>query len=331
MTTPTLTQIRTKIRRLTGRPSPQQISDSEIDEYINTFYLYDMPAHLKLFEQKTTFEFMTEANVDEYDLSQMPITVGAQTVSASNVYTSFVPPLFVAGYQSFWSQDRQQFFNQYPMLSDINSSVLGNGGPGPYSVTFGTGPFLQNKVTVGAIDSTGNVINVVDLPTNRTNGTWQVINSSTIVTGSINYLTGAATITFNNTIPTGNEITFTAVPYVANRPQAALYFANTITLRPVPDKSYLVQLNAFKRPTAFLNTIDEPELEQWWQYIAYGATKKIFEDTSDPEGVVAIMPALKEQENLVNRRSLVQRTNQRTATIYTEQTSFSASDNQNRF
>ena len=95
-----------------------------------------------------------------------------------------------------------------------------------------------------------------------------------------------------------------------------------ITLRPVPDQSYLVEVNAFKKPTALLDAGESPELQQWWQYLAYGAAKKIFEDTQDLTGIQSLMGGFREQENLINRRNIVQRTNQRTATIYTEMTAF---------
>ena len=64
----TLADIRVKVRRLTGRPSPQQITDAQIDTYINTFYQYDFPEHLRVFSNETTFTFMTTPNVDTYDM-----------------------------------------------------------------------------------------------------------------------------------------------------------------------------------------------------------------------------------------------------------------------
>ena len=72
-------------------------------------------------------------------------------------------------------------------------------------------------------------------------------------------------------------------------------------------------------------------LKQWWQYLAYGAAKKVFEDSQDPEGKHAIMEEFKEQERLVLRRTIVQRTAQRTATIYTEMVGFPYGNFNNRF
>lgn len=327
----TLANIRTKVRRLTGKPSPQQITDAQIDDYVNTFYQYDMPETLRLFSQETVFEFMTEANVDQYNLATMTVWTGVDDVPVRDVFINLEPPLYIAGYQSFWSQSRSQYLATYPPLAQINTSVTGDGGTGPYTVTLANTPIQQFDVTVGAIDNTDAAINCVDVPTNRTDGTWIQSNTNTVVTGSVNYITGVLSVTFPNAIPSGNEITFTAVPYVASRPQAALYFDDILTIRPIPDKSYLVQVNAYKKPTILVNSGENPELRQWWQYLAYGAAKKIFEDSQDPEGVNALMQAFKEQEKLVLRRTIVQQTNQRSSTIYTEMTGSSYNNFNNRF
>ena len=327
----TLANIRTKVRRLTGRPSPQQITDAQIDDYINTFYLYDMPEHLRLFSQETVFEFMTTSNVDQYDLRTLTTWTGVSDQPIADVFINLKPPAYVAGYQCFWSQSREQFFRNYPALAEIKSTVEGDGTPGPYAITFANTPLIQTMVTVGAIDDTGATVNCIDVPTDRTTGTWSVINSSNTQVGSIDYINGTATITFSNNIPSGNTITFTAVPYVASRPQAMLYYNDILTLRPIPDAEYLVQINAFKRPTQLIASGESPELKQWWQYLAYGAAKKIFEDSQDPESLATLAPGYKEQENLVLRRTIVERTNQRTATIYTEMTGYPYGNFNGRF
>lgn len=327
----TLTNIRTKVRRLTGRPSPQQITDAQIDSYINTFYLYDFPEHLRVFSNNGTFRFMTTPNVDTYDMRTMTVAFGNTTAPAVDVYYNLQPPVYIEGYQSFYSQSREQFFRTYPALGDEFNTLTGNGTPGPYTFTLPNVPFLQNSVTVGAVDITNTTQTVVDNPTDYQTGTWQDILLLTPVTGSINYLTGVGTITFPNNIATGQEITITYTPYQPSRPQAVLFYDNIITLRPVPDKVYPVEFNAFITPTALINASDQPIMQQWWQYLAYGAAKKIFEDSQDPDGVSNILDGFKEQERLALYRSIVQQTNERTATIYTEMTAFPYGNFNNRF
>lgn len=337
MSTPSnLSIIRKKVRRLTGRPSAQQITNDEIDEYVNTFYQYDFPEHLRVFSNTTKFKFMTIANVSDYDMRDIDVAFGSGTEKAVNVFYNLQPPAYIGGYQSFYSQNREQFFRIYPFLGDINNSIEGDGTNGPYTFTLPNVPVLQNTVTVGAQDDTGASQLVEDDPqkigdqTDPETGFWKNSLLDTAVTGSINYLTGALTITFSNTIPVGNEITFTFSPYQPNRPQAVLFFNNIISLRPVPDKPYPVEIDAFITPTALIEGGD-PLLNQWWQYLAYGASKKIFEDSQDPEGVNQILNGFKEQESLVLNRHVVQQTNERTATIYTEMTQFPYGNFNNRF
>lgn len=328
----TLASIRTKVRRLTGRPSMSQITDSEIDEYVNTFYLYDLPEHLRLFHLRETFEFITEAYVDTYNMADITVdTGGGTTESALNVYYNLQPPAYIAGYQSFYSQSREQFVRTYPGLNQIDTTVTGDGTPGPYSVTFNSFPILQRSLTVGAVDSTGSTVKITDDPQSATSGNLISINTNTAQTGSVAYQTGVVTVTFANNIPSGNEITFSSAPYQVSRPQAILYYADQLTLRPVPDRPYMVQIDAYKLPTALLSDNSAPELNQWWQYLAYGAAKKIFEDSQDPEGAASIMPEFKEQQAMVERRTIVQNTNERSATIYSEMVGFPYGNFNNRF
>ena len=75
-----------------------------------------------------------------------------------------------------------------------------------------------------------------------------------------------------------------------------------------------------KRPSELLNGAQMPELSEWWQYIAYGAARKVLQDRMDMDTLAMIEPEYKKQESLVLRRTIVQQTTQRTSTIYTEQT-----------
>ena len=89
----TLAQIRQKVRRITARPNANQITDSQIDDYINTFYVYDFPEHLKLQSLRVNFQFTTTANIAVYDFP-------------TEYYLVNMPPVFIAGYQSYMTQSR---------------------------------------------------------------------------------------------------------------------------------------------------------------------------------------------------------------------------------
>jgi len=77
-------------------------------------------------------------------------------------------------------------------------------------------------------------------------------------------------------------------------------------------------MDVFVRPTELLSSTDEPKLQEWWRYIAYGASLQCFQDRMDMESIQNIMPEFKKQEMLIQRRTIVQQTSQRSATIYTD-------------
>ena len=106
------------------------------------------------------------------------------------------------------------------------------------------------------------------------------------------------------------------VPYIAGKPTTMLYFNNEIVIRPVPNQTYLIQLEADIRPTELLQSTDVPQIEQWWQYIAYGAAIKICQDRMDLESVNMMQPEFRLQQNLVNRTSLIQTANMSTKTVF---------------
>ena len=75
-----------------------------------------------------------------------------------------------------------------------------------------------------------------------------------------------------------------------------LFFDNKFVIRPVPDKAYAVQVVAMQRPTELLTGSVSPEVASWWQYIAYGAAIKIFEDRTDLESKERHMPEFYRQK-----------------------------------
>jgi len=328
----TLTAIRTKVRRLTRSPSQQQLADADIDEYVNTFVLYDFPEHLRLFTLRSTFEFVTSPYIDKY--STNTTDPNDPFFDFKERFISLHAPIYIAGFKTFFSQDREQFFGIYPQNTSIKSiGTTGNGATTNYTGTITEAPIVQEHVLFSSVGANNVGLSLVDVPVvdangNKTTdgnlyvpGTEPAVPPTVILpTNTINYVTGVFNITFSSAPASGQGIFSESLPYVAARPQALLYYENEITLRPVPDIPYRVSIEAYVRPTELLATNQSPELEQWWQYIAYGASKKIFEDRMDTSSVQQILPEFNQQERLVLRRTIVQQTNDRTATIYTEQT-----------
>lgn len=344
MTVPsTLADIRQKVRRITGRPSAAQITDAEIDGYINTFYRFDMPEHLKLESLRVNYEFTTTANVAVYDFP-------------TNTYLTNMPPVYIAGYQSHMTQSRENFFRINPQLNFRQDSVsTGNNTTGPYTGTLTSTPiqpgfkpnppgaysdssipgndigaqFLKWNVIfsgLGAPDATSGIapsITLVDDGQGNLFDTGDATTDPASARGTVNYITGAFSLnTFSAAIPTGNSINAQYIPYVASRPRSVVFFEDQFILYPVPDQAYTVSFEVYKYPTAMDSAAPNasPQIQGWWQLLAYGACDKIFADNADMEDMAQFRPLLQEQMNLVQRRTIVQQTSERSATIYTEQT-----------
>jgi hypothetical protein len=335
MANSTLQAIRTKIRRITRSPSLSQISDSQLDEYINTFILYDFPEHLRLFSLRTLLTFYTQPGVDVYDTNT---TVPTDPLyNFRNRYVAVHPPVFIAGIQSFYTQWRDVFYGYYPQTNTIADTLLvGNNSSGPFvgvvippATTAFANPLpfiLQRNVNFNCLDNNGTSMIMVDIPISNTIGNLTQANVPLVPpydtiqnpNNFINYVTGQYTITFPANTMTASIIWFEGILYQPGKPLCMLYYDDKFTIRPVPDKTYTVQLEVDVRPTELINSTDVPYLEQWWQYIAYGAAKKIFEDRMDLDSVQLIMPEFKTQERLVLRTTLTQQANERTVTIYTQ-------------
>ena len=322
----TLDKIRIKVRKLVRSPSSSQISDADIDSYINTFVLYDFPEHLRQFYLRTTFTFYTQPNIDTYETNT---TVPTDPLyNFKNLYISTHGPLYIAGMPSYYTQSREQFFVIYPKYSSVESiGSKGNGITVHFAGTLSAKPILNNDVTFSSVDINGNGLSLKDVPIAGTTTGLLVTTDTGALAGTIDYISGVYDFTFLVAPANGVAINSQTVPYVASRPQGVCFFQGTFILRPVPDQPYPVNIEVYRRPTELLTDAQLPELAEWWQYIAYGAAKKILEDRMDPDTVQILMPEFKQQEALILRRSLVQQSNERVATIYTEQTSLGAMGN----
>ena len=307
----TLADLRKKVRSLTTSPSTAQLTDAEIDRNVNIFALYDMAEHMREFILRTTLTFYTKPYIDVYSTNTTDIN--DPLYNFNNEYVTTHQPVMIAGIESFFSQSRSQFYNNYQILNAQWQIAVGNGVTQLFAGTLSNAPVLRNNVTFSSVDALYNGLVVTD----DGNGNL-IIPNNPVAVGTINYVTGVYTFTYPTAPANTQPINAMTVPYVPGRPRGLLYFANTFTLRPVPDQPYPVVIEVYRRPTAFLASTQMPDLAEWGQYIAYGAAKKVLEDRKDFETVQAIMPEFHKQEILCLRRTNQQLSNDRTATIYTE-------------
>jgi len=304
--TGTLEQIRAKVRRITGRPSANQLSNADLDNYINDFYVYDMNAHLKPWNMRSSVSPIVATTPG----GDRVLTAGEWNYLVdSNVYVNIEPPFYVGGQEIQFFQDIRAFLSYFPHPFEAQTLATGTGAAGPYTGTISNTPLLYDSIFISAVDVGGNTV----VANCNAAGT---ITGDVLAGGTINLNTGAvAGLTWNAGIPAGNLITVQSLSFAEGRPRAVLYLNHALTFYPVPDISYEIWCTVYYSPDE-LGAGDQPEVRQWWNLIALGAARKIFIDNLDIESLSKIQPIFDEQMRLVERRTLKQLSTQRASTIY---------------
>ena len=326
----TLVAIRKKVRRLTASSSESALSTNDIDQYVNTFYNQDFPYAIKLDQMRSVYTFYTRPNISRY-----PLDV--------NYNQGIRAPVYFEGIQGKFFKDRNSFYSMWPRFPTQFQPISGDGTTQVFSFTI-PGPFLPFEVVLGGVDISGVAISVAD----DGNGNLYLQNPNPIVSnppytspvpgmknlneqnpgqnlviylGSVDYVAGTFSIDFskgNVTPASGTVMTLWVSQYQTGRPYCLLFWNNYFEVRPVPKLIHKVEVETYLTPVQFLNSTDNPIINQWWQYIAIGAAIKVLEDRQDMEGIENLSKLFDRQEALVLERQGVEEIGQRNTTIYTE-------------
>ena len=329
-----LLEMRSTVRRMTARYSPAQMPDTQIDRYINLAYTLHFPEQFKNLKLTKPYVFLTEPNLDTYQfVYQNGLVVNpAGTPGTSNEFLpgniSIAPPVFCQGYMLRYFQDKSMFYNRWPNLS-VNQQI--NTGTGSVATTY-TGiipskPFYRAQldifgnvteagVVISMFDNTGFNFSLTDIPQSNSNS-GLLVDSTGFSFGLINYVTG--TYSFNliaTAIPAGVPIYAAVVPYQSSRPVDVLFYNQQLIFRPCPQQIYQVEFQISQQPTELIADTDSPELDEWYLLICAIASKLIYTDFPDPDGMSYLMPIYQEQIQMAQRRTLRQLSGQRAATIF---------------
>lgn len=341
MTVGVLSDIIELTRELTGTGNNAQMTDEKIIKHINSFYLYDFPAEFRSLDLKNNYTFNTVQNVDTYPFDadhnttvEMPVYVNKRL---AQLYTSPWP-----FYGLFFNWQNREVFD------------TADGTVGPYSGTVQATPVIRSVNNWPAVTSVTS--NTLQFPTgyppsfnepnisrvqnilisaNTTTGTLHVTDDGNgnligdCTTGTIDYTTGVITnLQFTNTIPSGNDINISYNQGSPSIPQAVLFYQNQLTLRPIPDGAYTIELITYRTPSQALlgtgsstNLTGRPEILEWWETLAYGAAKKIYESRQDMEGVAMMDKGLMERYARNETRTYAQLGKSQTSTIFRGQLS----------
>lgn len=135
---------------------------------------------------------------------------------------------------------------------------------------------------------------------------------------TVNYQTGVINVSLPSAPLANAPIQVQSYYFQQGIPRAILQYNNTLTIRPPPNIPYLIELDAYLTPAAFLTTSQAIQFGYMCEYIAYGAARKILSDTGDWDQFNAYEPLFIEQERNVWKRSQRIFTSQRTGTIYSD-------------
>lgn len=185
------------VRRIIKSSNSASITNETIAQYINRFYVYDMPERIQLLEMKRQYTFETIPNIMEY---QAPFTSASsprfpfnatpppfinnpdvpapQTVMP--VYQNFLPPIYCDGVQMGWLQSNDQFYKIFPEFVSNEIPVLGDGVTVTFSTTVAASPILRAfiddlgnlkpYVFITAFNTAGDLMYIVDTPYKDANG-----------------------------------------------------------------------------------------------------------------------------------------------------------------
>ena len=296
--TGSLEEIRTKVRKIVGMPSANQLSTADLDNYINDFYQYDLPEHLRLWNLHGTYALNLTPHQPAYILPY-------------NTYTNLEAPCYMDGNEIQLFQSSAAFFRYASSVHTVETLSTGTGVVGPYTGTLVNTPLTRGTLNITVTNAAG-----VTLTANDSMGIYPAGTISGDATGVIDYETGAITaLTWTAVIPVGNIMTAHYLNWPEARPTAVLFHANVMEFFPVPDISYEFACVGFENPSE-LGAGDQTQVRDWWSLVAYGVALKIFADNLDMDSYQKVDMFFQKQMNLVERRTLVQIKNARVSTIY---------------
>jgi len=284
MATWTLAEIRKKVRQVTGRFSADDLSNTELDDRINKYYQLRFPAEVKLEQKHVYYEFLTTPNQATY---AVPDTT----------YTNYEPPVTVNNLSMLWYQDSAKFEEENPLQYNFTTPWTGDGSTVTFSTTVQSFPIYPSTLTI-----TDNTETFQDTTTTYTESNVSITGSAG-GTATINYSTGAVSVTFNTAPDNSQDIYLNYVQFQPNRPEAMLYFENQFQLYPVPDQVYRIRMRSYKIVDALEDATDTPGLSEWGPCIAYGTALGIFADYGENDAYAQTTALHKEQISLILTRT----------------------------
>jgi hypothetical protein len=219
----------------------------------------------------------------------------------------------------------------YPILASINNNPITDTQlsntqifPAGYPPTFREPNISRIQNILISANTATSSLHVTD------DGAGNLIGDC-LAGGTVDYQTGnIANLTFTQIVPQGNNINIQYLQAVQGQPYVMLFFQDQFVVRPVPDQAYTIEVTAYRRPSQALlgttsatspNLSGRPEQYDWWELIAFGVAKKLYQDRLDDMGVMQMQKYYDEKLSDCNTRSYAQLGSRKMQTLYRDETS----------
>jgi hypothetical protein len=241
------------------------------------------------------FELKEQINLQPMNFYVLP---NVDVYSFPGGFLTDQPMAYADGFPLIFYQDRDIFFQDWPIQYAQDAVATGNGVTALFSGTTQAFPIIQGtySITDGSqiiFDKSDGIL-------------YQTILGTDTAVGTINYVTGAFSATFNVAPTLAATIYDIYQGYEPARPQGLLFYNNTFTFRPIPDQVYPITLQGYINQTQFVLGADVPLQTEWGQLIAYGAALEIFSDRGDMVAYNNTWNLLKRYENVSLGRTVQQ-------------------------
>lgn len=276
MATWTLADIRNGVRQVIGRLSSDELTNQQLDDRINQFYQFMLPAELKLESKLQLLELDTVANQVKYDLP--------------SGFTNPVVPGRLNNLNLIWYQDPIRFRDQNP-YNVSTQTTTGDGVTAVFNFTTQSFPLIPGSVRV--TDNT-------EIFDDDENG---ILTGNLGGSGTVNYATGAITVTFATAPDNGQTIYYSYKQYQPGRPVAVLWFDDQFEFYPIPDQTYRFTCQAYATVSPLVNATDTPDFQQWGPFIVYGASRLIHALNAEYDAYANVTVLYEEQLHEVMRRT----------------------------
>jgi hypothetical protein len=254
------------------------MSDATANQFIDDYYQEEFISELNLEELRTWYEFNTSKHDEDYSV-------------AAGSYYVVGTPIYIDGTSIDLYVDPASFYSAYPQQVTKEKVSDGDGSMVAFTDT------LKTPVNPGTVVVDDNVETFSDDGAGTLTGDEGG-------SGTINYTTGALSVTFNTAPTASDDVDVTYEYWSTGAPVAALWdsYNSQIILRPVPDKLYKVKMYVSIVPTAFSSDSSTPVYDDWGPVIAYGAAMNILSEYEGEDVAIRLRDKYEEKLNFANRR-----------------------------